>query len=297
MSWYPVNNHPLDKASYTFRISVARPYVVAANGLLEAEIEQGQMVTYVWQMDDPMASYLATVNIGRYVRVEESGPDGLLIRNYFPVEASERLKNAFSRTAEMIDYFSDLLGPYPFDVYGVIVVGDDLGFALETQTLSIFGATSARESTVAHELMHQWLGNSVSPATWQDIWLNEGFAEYFTMLWLEHKQGREALEAEMASLYRRLESLHVGPPAAISVEEMFSPAVYFRGAWTLHALRLEVGDEVFFDILRTYYQRFAHSNASTAGFIAVANEVSGRDLSEFLERWLYEEALPPVPDN
>jgi aminopeptidase N len=197
----------------------------------------------------------------------------------------------------MIDFVSSLIAPYPFDAYGVVLLNKPIGWALETQTLSTFGSRGAAEHVVMHELAHQWFGNSVSPATWQDIWLNEGFATYFSSLWLEHQEGADALEAQMTSMYAFLDAVEAGPPASVTVEDLFGTSVYQRGAWTLHALRLEVGDELFFEILRTYYDRFQNFHAGTQDFIEVASEISNRDLSDFFDGWLFESELPPMPSG
>lgn len=298
MTWYPNNNHPSDKATYTMRVTVDKPYTVAANGeLVKIEEQDGRRATYTWTMDAPMASYLATLVIGDLVRVDNERSGQVRIRNYFPTEDANRLAIQFSVTAEMIDYYSAILGDYPFETYGVAVLPFHLGYALETQTLSIFGNDGGMEGVIAHELMHQWLGNHVTPATWQDIWLNEGFATYFQRLWLDHKLGRGFLDTGMVSYYKLLKAGHAGPPGAVGAHDMFSSTVYERGAWTLHALRLQVGDEAFFRIIREYYRRHAGGNVSTAGFIAVANEVSGQDLTEFLNNWIYGPELPPIPEE
>ena len=298
----------------------------------------------------------------------------------------------------MIDLFSQLFGPYPFEVYGAVVHDLDLGFALETQTLSVFGRRTG-ERVVAHELAHQWFGNSVSLSRWQDIWLNEGFATYAELLWLEHLEGREALDEAIERTYRRvapgeqvfeidkadlveglnslelndallpplklkaaLEALfsntlsesdlqalikdlpldglpgsdfpalldeinfeqvrlsteqlqtlfraigqperanRVGrggtivPPGKPTAGQLFNQGVYQRGGLTLYALRLAVGDAAFFEILRTYTARFANGNATTADFMAVAEDVSGQELDRFFESWLYAEEIPDLPE-
>jgi aminopeptidase N len=296
MSWFPVNNHPTDKATYTFRLTVDEPYSVAANGLLREEIDGGGTRTYVWEAADPMASYLAAVYIGEFERVLDEGPEGLPIRNYFPPDAAEWTTEPFARTAEMIEFYADLYGPYPFEAYGVLVMDVAFPGALENQTLSAFGEEAVDELIIAHELAHQWFGNSVSVASWPDIWLNEGFATYSEALWLEHAEGPEALEGMMAELHAVMQEMGSdAAPGAPPADDLFHASVYLRGALTLHALRLEVGDEAFFEILRTYYDRFKFGNASTSDFVAVAEEVTGRELDELFDAWLYGEDMPPLP--
>ncbi len=294
MNWYPVNNHPADKATYTFHITVPDPYQVAANGILVGTVDHGDTTTYSWEMRDPMASYLATVHVGEYTVEEQTGPGGLLIRNYFPIDTPAAVKASFAATADMITFMEQLIGPYPFDAYGVVLLNENTGWALETQTLSTFGRQGADEGTIFHELMHQWFGNHVSPATWRDVWLNEGFATYFSLLWTERTAGRTATDATMASWYRRMAAEDTGPPIPVTPAEMFSPAVYQRGAWTLHALRLAVGDERFFDILRTYYLRHAGGNATTQDFIDVAVAVGGSEVGSLLRAWLDDAEVPEV---
>jgi aminopeptidase N len=396
-AWYPVNEHPLDKATYSYAITVDEPYVVGANGtLVEREELSGGKVTYHWQMSDPIASYLATVAIGEFDIETDDGPDGLPIRNYFASNLPDETRRDFANTPQMIEYFSEIFGPYPFEAYGVVVHDLDLGFALETATLSVFGRGFTNEEVVSHELAHQWFGDSVGLKDWRDIWLNEGFATYASLLWAEHAYGRETMDLQIRGLYEgmaagepifdisreeladglygllpeqsypaedvtaALQNLLLGPftdeEVAAAVEEigrnnldsedirdvilaldfdeitlfsgelsdffitlgnaelagdfavsypppgdpggddLFSSSVYERGALTLHALRLEIGDQAFFDTLRTYTSRFEHGNANTADFIAVAEEVSDQDLSALFEAWLYAKDMPDIPE-
>ncbi len=292
MSWYPSNNHPADKATYTFRITVEKPFVVAANGLQKEAIDNGDTTTYLWEASDPMASYLATINIGEFDIMTEEGPDGLPIRNYFPVGIDEETIAPFSQTSEMIEFFSSLFGPYPFEAYGAAVMDLDLEVSLENQTLSLIAVDAISEATVANMVAHEWFGNSVSPALWQDVWLHEGFGVYAEALWLEHTEGQDAMDEMLGELQYYMVRGELPPPGDPSVENLLSDTVYVRGAWTFHALRQLVGDEVFFDILRTYYERFQYENVSTSDFIAVAEEVSGQDLQSFFEDWLYSAEVP-----
>ena len=303
-SYYPVNDHPLDKASYTFRVTVPDPYEVGANGVLTETIDNGETTTFVFEARDPMASYLATINIDEFDVETSQSESGVPIRNYYPTGLPEAMRRPFERQGEMIEYFGELFGAYPFDVYGALVIDTAFGAALETQTLSIFSKAmidpsqlEGSESVVAHELAHQWFGDSVSLADWRDIWLNESFATYAQGLWTEQSRGRDALDRWVREIYAYvLENRQsMTPPGEPTANRLFNAGVYYWGALALHALRLEVGDETFFEILKTYHERFKGGNARTADFIAVAEEVSGKELMAFFDSWLYSQELAPIP--
>ncbi|MBC8100599.1 MAG: M1 family metallopeptidase [Armatimonadetes bacterium] len=309
--WYPVNDHPLDKATYDLTITVDQPYVVASNGILMDTITEGDQTTYVWRNDELTASYLVGVYIAEYeVRTDESA-SGVPIRNYFPVALADDGEATFAAQADMIDYFETVFGPYPFKVYGAVVADTNLSFALEIQTISLFGrdiitANTGRRSPdgaqgiIAHELAHQWFGDSVSLSTWEDIWLNEGFASYAQALWIEHTQSVEVRDVMLRNWYAiisnpRLIERGTAAPGSPPRLALFNSSVYLRGGLTLHALRLAVGDTVFFEILRTYTARYAYSNVTTADFIALAEEVSGQPLADLFQVWLYEDEVPAMP--
>ncbi|MEZ4640153.1 MAG: M1 family aminopeptidase [Caldilineaceae bacterium] len=193
----------------------------------------------------------------------------------------------------MIEFYSDLIGPYPFESYGAIVL--PLGFSLETQTRSLLSQghlLMPGEEVVAHELVHQWFGNSVSLEHWQDIWLNEGFATYLSWLWMEHRYGAERLERIVNGSIEGV--FNVNPPGTPTGEDLFNQTVYVRGALTLHALRLRLGDETFFDLLRQYYATYRDDNVSTQKFIALTEDISGEDLDDFFEYWLYTTGMPSL---
>lgn len=298
-SWFPSNDHPTDKATYTFRITVPDGTVGIANGVLAETITDLGWATWVWEMRHPMATYLATVVTGPYEIVEDlssSSASGVDVRNAL-LPGSEPAP-VLTTQGEMISFFSELFGPYPFDAYGIVVV-EDLAAALETQTFSVFGEQITEgpsfERILVHEIAHQWFGNLVSPATWRDTWLNEGFATYGEWLWTEYRNGREALDRGIGQERDRLATLVDIAPAAPPDEELFGVAVYRVGAMALHALRVEIGDDAFFATLRGYLDRFAFSAASTADFIAIAEEVSGKKLDEFFQAWLYQPEIPEFP--
>lgn len=298
MTWFPNNNHPLDKATYTFNITVAKPYAVAANGLLQDVIDSGKIRTYIWEASDLMASYLAVLNIAEYRLHETETARGLPIIDFVPAASNDVIFDRLAPNLEIIDFFSEIFGAYPFESYGIVIAPREFPFSMEHQTRTTMRLESvAQERVLVHELAHQWFGNSISVASWQDIWLNEGFATYSEYLWLEHQNQLTDMRLWIIQTYDALEfqeGILTGDPAP---EGLFhGAAVYARGGLTLHALRLQVGDEVFFDILRTYVERYSNSNASTADFIALAEELSEQNLTEFFHSWLYTLEAPPRPD-
>jgi len=294
-TWFPSNDHPSDKATFDFRITVPKPLIGAANGELVDVADNGDTRTYAWHLESSMATYLATVVVGEYDRVERATPEGIVLRDYIPTSFDGELPGAFEITAEALDLLVEWFGPYPFDRYGHIVVSD-LGGALETQTLSLMGDRALFDEVTVHELAHQWFGDSVSPATWQDIWLNEGFATFAEFLWLEHRRGTDSMGRDIEERHERLSSLGHSPIADPQVSQLFGPAVYWRGGMTLHALRVELAnDELMKEILQTYFERHRDGNATTQDFIDVAEELSATDLTDLWDRWLYTSQLPPLP--
>jgi aminopeptidase N len=289
--WFPVNAHPLDKAAYTIRLTVPKPYAAVANGSL-VDVESSETTTtYTWDAPDPMASYLVTFHAGPLVVERQTGPGGLPILNAYPPDVTQLERAAFAEVPEMIAYFETIFGPYPFQSFGNTVADADFPAALETQTMVIYGRPAVTESTVAHELAHQWFGNNVSLERWQDIWLNEGFATYAQALWSEHDQGPAVLRPIDRQVCSFLESaggpdnrLQIGDPGP---DRLLDSAVYGRGGLTLHALRLQIGDEAFFEALREWNARHWHGNATTAEFITLAEETSGSDLDQFFDVWLF----------
>lgn len=312
-TWFPVNEHPSDKATYTFQLTAPKPYIAIANGVLEDQIDGDDSTTYVWEMRQPMTSYLSVVLVGDYFEQTGESADGVPLRIYTEPLFQRRTRTAFATLGNIIDTYSRLFGDYPFEAAGGLVVDGPFGFALETQSMPIFDSdiierpARTSEFYIAHETAHQWFGDSVSPASWEDIWLNEGFATYASWLWYENSVGAFVLDQLVAQNYAQVADFaqafageEANPDAPVTanpgVDYIFdSNLVYARGALTLHALRLTVGDDTFFNILHTYYARYAYGNASTADFIAVAEEVSGRDLTDFFQGWLYSVALPALP--
>jgi aminopeptidase N len=255
-----------------------------------------------------MATYLATVQIGRY-DVRELAADPPLLAAV-PAEldsaAEEGFEAAFGRNPEMLRTFSELFGPYPFGSYSVVVTEDDLEIPLESQSLSTFGANFLDDDwdcvrLVAHELAHQWFGNAVTLRWWRDIWLHEGFACYAEWLWSEHSGGESAdhhARHHHEALADKPQDLVLADPGP---ETMFDDRVYKRGALLLHALRLTVGDETFFELLRTWVADHAGGSVTTAEFVAHCVRGSGAadgstDLTELFVAWLDQTELPDLPE-
>ncbi len=299
-TWYPVNEHPLDKATYSYAVTVDADLEVAANGYLQRIEENGDKSTHYWIMEDPIAPYLTTIGIAQFEVQEYQGPTGLPIRNYFGADVSQSVRDDFALQGEMVAYFETVFGPYPFQTYGVVVHDLDLGFALETATMVVFGDGFTDEYVVSHELAHMWFGDHVGLKSWQNIWLNEGFATYASELWNEHAYGRDVLDENIAANYQYVamfgDFMTESPIGNPGPDGLFNEAVYVRGSLALHALRLELGDRAFFEIIKTYVERFGGGNAEIADFIAVSEEVSGQDLGEFFDGWLFQTELPPIPE-
>ncbi|WP_423919503.1 M1 family metallopeptidase [Candidatus Poriferisodalis sp.] len=296
MSWFPSNNHPTDKATFTMRITVPEHLTAASNGLLVDETVADGRRTATWHMDDPMAPYLAAVYIGDFERHIQAFRDDLLIRDYISGSLSDLERqatlDALSVTAGAIEYFEGLLGPYPFDVYGTIVMPFALGFAMENQTLSLHGSHTLDSQIIAHELAHQWFGNSVTVEDWSDIWLHEGFAHYLSFMYLAEVQG-EDLDDLMAQELLVAIAGQAAPPGSIEVTQLFDfNSIYRRATLTLHTLHRRVGDETFFEILRRHYSQAAGGTATTADFAAIVAELGGSEATDVLDAWLYSVDVP-----
>jgi aminopeptidase N len=298
-SWFPCNDHPSDKASYRISVTAPSPYRVLANGVLESRTISASTTTWVYEQAAPMASYLATVQIGPYASVDHLGGD-VPQPAAVPERLLGRFRHDFGRQPEMMALFEDRFGRYPFEEYAVVVVDEELEVPVEAQTLSVFGTNHLDgrrgfERLVAHELAHQWFGNSLTVADWRHIWLNEGFAKYAEWLWSE-ASGGPAARTLAARSHTRLallrQDLRLADPG---VRRLFDERVYERGAQTLHALRTSLGDAAFFALLRDWTASHRHGTVTSEAFTALAQRHAGRPLNALFRAWLYEPGLPPLP--
>jgi aminopeptidase N len=297
-TWYPVNDHPADKATFKLAMTVPDGLQVISNGVPGPSRKSGGRTTWRWTESSPMASYLSTVVIGHY-RVTSSTHDGkpMVIAVPESVPASSPAATSVGRTGEIADFLATKFGPYPFDAYGAIVVDDSrIGYALETQSRPTYASSFFDDgpdpAVIAHELAHQWFGDSVALRRWQDIWLNEGFATYAEWLWSEHSGGATVAE----SFDRQYNRFHWGdPPGDPGVSRLFGDAVYQRGAMTVYALREAMGDEAFGNLLTGWTARHRDGNGTTAELKALAEQLSGKDLDSLFLNWLYGKTRPPHP--
>jgi len=290
-TWYPVNDSLADKATYDFRITVPAGLTAVANGeLVASPTTVGGRTTFRWRATDPMASYLSTASIGNYVMTTQTGPRGLPIYDFVDADLTTPHRKvteaALALQPQMVAFMERLFGPYPFTSYGSIVDDDSVGYALETQTRPIY-SSYADEDTVAHELSHQWVGNSVTPSTWRDIWLNEGFATYAEWLWAQSRGGK-TVQQRFDAVYRipAQDEFWATPAGDPSPQTLFAASTYDRGAAALQALRVKIGDRSFSTVLRRWATENAGANVSTADLVALAEQVSGQSLDAFFATWI-----------
>jgi aminopeptidase N len=291
--WYPCNDNPQDKATYDFAVTVPQGLTAMANGVLVSNVSSGGSTTWTWRESDPMATYLSTVDIGRF-DLTRSSIDG--VPSYVAVDPQLAKGQVLSKLPEIIRFYSSIYGPYPFTAVGAIVdSAKNLGYSLETQTKPLFPYVPD-EATLAHEQSHMWFGDSATLGRWPDIWLHEGFATWSEWIWSEHTGNKSA-----AQYFKQLYSTPASnaafwnPPPGDPQDaaHLFDGTVYDRGGLTLEALREKIGnDSTFFRIMRDEAQQNRFGTVTTAGFVAIAERDSGLDLGKFFQAWLFAPGKP-----
>ncbi len=301
MFWFPVNEHPSDKALLDVQVAVPEGLEAVSNGLpVGTPSTVDGWTTFQWSSADPMASYLATLAIGTW-RVHQSQTHaGIPVLNYVDTGLPMRADRALGRGAEIINFLARKFGPYPFEAAGGIADNHSSWYALENQTRPTYDrhtvAYSGLTATVAHELAHQWYGDSVALDRWRDIWLNEGFATYAEWLWIAH-EGGASVAAEFDALYASPASssfwdLRVTDPG---YDHLFDNPIYYRGGMTLYALKLTVGTNTFFQIMRHWAADRANGNGTTPEFKKLAEQLSGQQLDGLFHDWLVARNKPADP--
>ncbi|MEV3925074.1 M1 family metallopeptidase [Actinomadura coerulea] len=320
-TWFPVNDHPSDKATYDYTITVPKGLTAVANGRpaghrsaaasFSRRASKTRAEVFRWREDSPMASYLTTIDIGKWDVKQGRTPRG--VPNYTAVDPEllaaqpDAVSFFYDTTSEVTDLWSKTFGEYAFGSTGAIADdarfnGQPLGFSLETQSKPVYSAVRST-GTIAHELAHQWYGDAVSPAQWKDVWLNESFATWAAWYYTEVHGGRSVHDAARATYAARPFPDREGRPywsvltADPQRDTMFNDRVYSGGGMMLQFLREKIGDERFFTLLRTWYAQHKYGNARTDQFTALAQRTAGQDLSGFFKDWLYSPVKPDIPQD
>ncbi len=306
-TWWPCKDHPSDKATATIAVTVPDTLTVVANGrLLSTSPAPPARRRFVWREDYPIAPYLVAVAVSNYVSWTQTcdtaaGPLPLGF-HAFPQDQA-RMRADLEPTCAMLCFLEEIAGPYPFPADKYDQVEIRWGAAMENQTVTALGqflltGDGRNELWIVHELAHQWFGNLVTPARWQEIWLSEGFARYAEALWLERRRGREAYLDYLAQIGpRRHPDLFTQAGTLADPSPILpNPLVYDKGAWLLHMLRGRIGDGPFFALLRAWTSapQRAYGNAATADLVAAASAVAGEDLGPWFDPWLRSAAVPEL---
>ncbi|MFF2142378.1 M1 family metallopeptidase [Kitasatospora sp. NPDC058190] len=313
---FPCNDHPSDKARFTIAVTAPDQLLGVANGELTRTERLGDgRITRRYVSREPMATELVQVSVGDYTVRERTGPHGLPLRDVVPTARATELAPALDLTADQLIWAERRLGPFPFEAYGLMPANTDdpAAFAftgLETQTLTLYKPDFLRQgepaigSHMMHELVHSWFGDSVSPATWADLWLNEGHADYYGLDYRYERGwpddwGHTTLVDRMRHLYGLGDQWRhdAGPVASPTADHLFDSQRYTGGALVLFALREKVGADTFDRIERTFLREHRYGTATTHDYVRTASEVSGQDLGGFLTDWLYGSRTPPMPGH
>ena len=310
--WFPCVDHPSDKATWDLTAKVPASVKLGSNGRLADSIKTADTIYYNWISRDPIATYLIVIaaNVDYnldivYWQNPQNPNDSIPVRFYWnPWENQTKLNNIKTKIIPMMTHYSDMFGVYPFEKNGFSTLNDLFPWAgMENQTLISLCPNCWDELLVAHEFSHQWFGDLISPATWSDVWLNEGFATYCEALWYEYTDGYARYKQEVNShanyflnhnpgwaIYNP-EWAEITPP----IGTLYNYAIiYTKGSCVLHMLRYTLGDSLFFQVLKSYAtdEQFMYKNAHTSDLVSKVNEVTGSDYSWFFDEWVYGPNFP-----
>ncbi|GAB2814061.1 M1 family metallopeptidase [Actinoallomurus bryophytorum] len=293
-TWYPSNDQPSDKALYDVAITVPKGWAGVSSGTFQGKVAQGDSTVYRWHSGDPTASYLVTFVADRLTMVKQTGPHGLPITYW--LRAKDRKKNlaTMRQSPKIIAWLEKRLGPYPFPSAGAVIAGDS---GMETQQM-ITLMSGLPPEVYAHEYAHQWFGDTVTPRTWQDVWLNEGFAEYFEILYFAEYDPRALPFEQVMTKIRRDQDGTLrhdyGPPGHYKKRAFASPNVYLSPAVMLDEMRKKVGDKKFYAMLRGWAQEHRSTNQDRDTFAAWVKQSTGKDLTPLINHWLDSKTTPAV---
>lgn len=314
--WIPCLDHPSAKASIKFTVTASSNNLVVANGILEsAKNNPDTSKTWIYSESKPVSPYNMVVAVGQFANATLKTNSPVPISYYVPNSDRQFAAQGFSSAAPSVLTFSNLIAPYPYGKLALIVGATKFG-GMENANTIVFTPTLFKdfltdkprsqrynipnyvEEVVAHEIAHQWFGDSVTEATWADLWLSEGFATYFAGIFLEKNEGKLRFRAymrEKAKSYLEYEKKNKSPIHDTETEKLFdllTPNNYEKGGWVLHNLRGILGDKAFFDGLRGFYNAHKESTATTEDLRAALEKSSGKDLKHFFERWIYKAGHP-----
>jgi aminopeptidase N len=302
--WLPTVDHPSDKATSEFIVTAPAKYQVVANGLLQEEFDlgDGRRRTH-WKQSVPIATWLNDIGVAEFASRHFAQAAGVPLQSWsFPKDRENGMVTLEEPLRQSIEFYADHIGPYPYEkLAGVEAAG--MGGGMEHASEIFFGERSINGrpglGLVSHETAHQWFGDSVTESDWDDVWLSEGFATYFSSLTIEHYLGRDALLQQLKGTRTRIFSTEKRMPDVAVVQTKAwsgipNQIVYQKGGWSLHMLRGELGTEKFWTGIREYYRRYRDSNATTANFEQVMEETSGQDLHWFFQQWIYRPGSPAV---
>lgn len=304
--WLPMIDHPYDKATSEFIVTAPAKYQVVANGLLLETIDlgDGRRLTH-WKQSIPIASWLNTLGVAQFASRNFGATKGIPLQTWVYHQDRDAGIVTFEAPArDVMEFYSDHIGSYPYEKLANVQAAGG-GGGMEHASAIFYGENTVTDrpatGLIAHEVAHQWFGDSVTEADWDDVWLSEGFATYFTLLAAEHYQGRDAfvagLKRSREGVFRAEKS---NPGVAVrhhnlaDMKKVLSQIVYQKGGWTLHMLRGQIGTEKFWAGIRDYYRRYRDSNASSEDFKKVMEENSGVDLGWFFEQWLNRPGSPVI---
>ena len=300
-NWIPVVDHPLEKALVEFVVSAPAHYQVVSNGQLQRIIDLGEGRRQTsWRTKVPIPSKVAVIGVAQFAREEVSTVAQVPVSTWVYPEDQKPGFYDYALAASILDSLDGFFGPYPFAKLANVQSTTRYG-GMENASCIFYSETSidgqrGSESLLAHEIVHQWFGNSASEASWYHIWLSEGFATYFTGWYLEQKYGPESLADYLNKARERI--IQFGPlkpvvdSSVTDINALLNANSYQKGAWILHMLRRKLGDETFRQGIQIYYQRFKFGNALTQDLQQVMEEVSGIELDEFFSQWLFRPGHP-----
>jgi aminopeptidase N len=304
--WFPCFDFPNELATSEVIVTVPTPLTAVSNGKLRAVRQQGSRRTFHWYQSVPHVAYLTSVAAADFAEITERG-DGVPVQYYVQKGREAEAKRALGRTPKMLRFFSERTGiPYPYAKYAQVVVGDFIFGGMENVSATTLTDTvlydrraapemeSSADSLVAHELAHQWFGDLLTCRDWAHGWLNEGFATYFDSLFTEHHEGVDRFRYVMrgdAEIYLRDDRARYRRPIVSNTYnepiDLFDRQFYEKGAWVLHMLRFELGDELFWKAVRHYAQKHRHTNVTTPDLQRAIEAATGRNLDAFFDQWVY----------